>query len=136
MTLRAALHEFVRDALDVSVSDGRLPHRPMMPAAVLRFISSRGGQTHSNPVSLLERRVQFDIYSQDDAQADALATSLTRDLDGYHGPMGDVAIGYAALMTDRDMEPEQLKGGEVRYRRVLDFMVAYQEPRTPVLQES
>lgn len=136
MTLRSSLKEFIRDELDLPVHNGRLSARPMMPAAVQNFIATTPGQTHANPVSLLPRRVQVDLYAQNDEEVDALATTLIRALDGYHGPLGDVAIGGAFLVNDRDMAHEQLKGGEVRYRRTLDFIVAYQEPRAPAIEES
>lgn len=136
MTLRSTLKEFIRDELDLPVHNGRLSARPMMPAAVQSFIATTAAQSHSNPVSLLQRRVQVDVYAQNDEEVDALAKTLVKALDGYHGPMGDVAIGAAFLVNDRDMQPEQIKGGEVRYRRTLDFVVAYQEPRAPAIEES
>ncbi len=129
MTLRTALHEYLRDTVDVSVHDGRLPIRPMMPALVLRFISANADQTHSGPVSLLERRVQIDAFSDNDKEVDAIATRMLHALDGYHGPMGDVDIGSAFLANDLETEPTEIKGGQIRYRRIVDFMVAYQEVR-------
>jgi len=129
MSFRSSLHSYVRDQLDVAVHDSRLPLRPMMPTIVQRFISGRADQTHSNPVSLLEKRVQFDIYGNNDEQVDDLSLTLLHKLDGYHGPMGDVSIGWAGLLSDLDTKPEDIKGGEVRYRRIMDFAIAYQEAR-------
>lgn len=129
MTLRNALHEYLRDTVNVSVHNGRLPIRPMMPALVLRFISASAEQSHSNPVSLLPRRVQVDAYADNDKEVDAIATQLLLALDGYHGPMGDVSIGWAAMVNDLESTPEEIKGGQIRYRRILDFMVAHQEAR-------
>ena len=129
MSFRSSLHNFVRDELDVSVNNSRLPLRPMMPTIVQRFVSGRADQTHSNPVSLLEKRVQFDIYGNNDEQVDDLSLTLLHKLDGYHGPMGDVSIGWAGLLSDLDTKPEDIKGGEVRFRRVMDFALSYQEPR-------
>jgi len=129
MSFRSSLHSYVRDQLDVAVHDSRLPLRPMMPTIVQRFVSGRADQTHSNPVSLLEKRVQFDIYGNNDEQVDDLSLTLLHKLDGYHGPMGDVSIGWAGLLSDLDTKPEDIKGGEVRYRRIMDFAIAYQEAR-------
>jgi hypothetical protein len=129
MSFRSSLHSYVRDQLDVAVHDSRLPVRPMMPSVVQRFISGRADQTHSAPVSLLEKRVQFDIYGNNDEQVDDLSLTLLHKLDGYHGPMGDVSIGWAGLLSDLDTKPEDIKGGEVRYRRIMDFAIAYQESR-------
>jgi hypothetical protein len=133
MTLRASLHEFVRDNVDVSVSESKLPLRPMMPHIVLRFITGRTVQTMSNRRSLVPRRVQFDIYANNDTQVDAVATNLLRALDNFHGPMGDVSIGWAFMLNDLDMPPQEIKGGEIRYQRVVDFEVAYQEETANVL---
>lgn len=132
MTLRAALHAYVREALDISVHDARLSLRPMMPAIVMQFISATTVQTMSNRRSLLPRRVQFDVYSNNDKTTDALATKLLLALDGYHGPMGDVNIGWATMLNDSDFPPEEAKNTatgnmEPRFRRSLDFEVAYQE---------
>ncbi len=134
MTLRNSLHNYVRDVVDVGVHDARLPIRPMMPAIVLKFITAVSTLTHSNPRSLLPRRVQFTCYADNDGEVDTIATNLLRALDGYHGPMGDVSIGWAQLLNDVELDPQEGKGdGKVRYRRVLDFEVAYQEVRmTPV----
>jgi hypothetical protein len=139
MTLRASLHEYVRDELDVSVTESRLPIRPMMPMIVQRFVGGRADQTHSRPVSLISRRVQFDIYANNDKQVDDLSIALLRALDGFHGTMGDVSIGWAGLVSDVDTNPEEVKivrdprgrisPNEVRYRRILDFAIAYQEDR-------
>lgn len=129
MTFRSALHEYLRDVIDVPVHDGRLPTRPMLPALSLRFISATPEHTHSGPSSLLERRVQIDAYANNDKEADALATRLIHALDGYHGPMGSEDIGYAFLATDLEAEPDELKGGQIIYRRIVDFHIAYQEVR-------
>lgn len=129
MTFRASLHEWVRDTLDVSVHDAKLPIRPILPAVVQRFISAVAEMTHSGPVSLLERRVQFDVVSGNDAEADEIALRLIRSLDGFHGPMGDADIGSAALLVDLEVIPEEIKGGGRQYRRIVDFAIAYQEPR-------
>ena len=129
MTIRSTLHAFLRDTLDVPVYEARLPIRPMMPALVQRFVSGRSVLTQSNPRSLLERRVQIDVYGNNDAQVDELSLSLLRALDGYHGPMGSDSIGWAGLLSDVDVTPTEIKGGEIRYRRILDFTLAYQEVR-------
>lgn len=129
MSLRAAFHDWLRDELDVPVYDARLPIRPMMPALVQRFVAGRSVLTQSNPRSLLERRIQVDVYGNNDEQLDTLSTQLLRALDGYHGPMGTVSVGWAGLLSDVDTTPEQIKGGEIRYRRIMDFTIAYQEPR-------
>lgn len=133
MTLKTALHEFVRDNVDVSVSEVKLPLRPMMPHVVQRFVSGRTVQTMSNRRSLVPRRVQFTLYANNEPQVDAVATRLLRALDNYHGPMGDVSIGWAFMLNDLDMPSEEIKGGEVRYSRVIDFEVAYQEETANVL---
>lgn len=136
MSLRTSLHAYLRDTVDVPIHDGRLPLRPMMPALVQRFISAATVQTHSNRRSLIPRRVQIDAYANNDKDVDAVATRLLLALDGYHGPMGDVAIGWARLLNDLEAMPSEVKSGggqdrvrvpEVRYRRILDFEVAYQE---------
>lgn len=129
MTLRSALHAWIRDELNVPVYEAQLPIRPNMPALVQRFVSGRSDLSHSNPISLLPRRVQFDIYANNDADVDRLSTQLLRALDGYHGPMGDVSIGWAGMLSDVDTIPKEIKGGETRYRRIMDFTLAYQEVR-------
>lgn len=129
MSLRSSLHEWVRDELNVPVYDARLPVRPNMPAVVQRFVSGRSDLSHSNPISLIALRIQFDLYSNNDTELDQLSTRLLRRLDGYHGRMGDVSIGWAGLLLNIDALPHDIKGGEVRFRRVLDFTVAYQEVR-------
>lgn len=131
MTFRQSLHDYLREAVDVSVFDGRLSTRPMMPALVQRVISTTSSLTHSNPVSLLPRRIQIDAYANNDKQVDAIATSVIHALDGYHGLMGDVSVGWAVLSNDLDMQPEEIdpKTAEVRYHRILDFEIAYQEVR-------
>ena len=53
-------------------------------------------------------------------------------LDGYHGPMGSASVGWAGLLSDVDTTPQEIKGGEIRYRRILDFTLAYQEERNAV----
>jgi hypothetical protein len=140
VTLRASLHEFLRDEINVSVYDARLPIRPMMPALVQTFVGGGTVQTHSNRRSLIARRVQIDAFANNDEEVDRMATHLLHALDGYHGPMNDVDIGWATLLSDFDTNPTEIKTGdrrsgavpEVRYRRILDFEVAYQE----VSQES
>ncbi len=134
MTLRSSLSDFVRDEVDVAVSKGTLPGRgrPMMPHIVLRFVSGRTVGTMSNRRSLVPRRVQFDCYANNDEEVDRIATNLLRVLDNFHGPMGDVSIGWAFMLNDLDMPPEEIKGGEVRYQRIVDFEVAYQEVTTSV----
>lgn len=127
MSIRAELHDWLRDTLDVPVHNARLPIRPMMPALVQRFVSGRSVLTHSQPRSLLERRVQIDVFANNDADVDALATQLLHALDGYHGAMGSASIGWAGLLSDYDVTPTEIKGGEIRYRRIMDFAVAYQE---------
>lgn len=127
MTLRAALHEFLRDQINVPVYDARLPVRPMMPALVQSFVSSSSTETHSGPISLFERRVQIDVYANNDAEVDRTATTLLHLLDGYRGELEGVDVGSIFFISDFDFEPEEVKGGEVRFRRVLDFSVAYQE---------
>ncbi len=132
MTLRSALHQYLRDVVDVSVFDTQLPVRPMMPALVLSFVSAVSVQTHSNPRSLLPRRVQIDCYSSNAPEVDDIATRVLLALDGYHGPMHDVDIGWSSLANDLDMppQPQPEKGdGKVTFRRIMDFEVAYQEPR-------
>jgi hypothetical protein len=127
MTLRAALHSFLRDAVNVSVHDGRLPTRPMMPALVQSFISVTPIETHSGPDLLLERRVQIDAYANNDKDVDETATALMQTLDGYRGDMNGVEIGSIFLISDFDHQPEEIAGAPVRYRRSLDFAVSYQE---------
>lgn len=127
MTLRKALHEFLRDEMDVPVYDKRLPVRPMMPALVQSYISATPTQTHSGPTTLLERRVQIDAYGNNDADVDATATALLHALNGYRGDMNGIDIGSIFLISDFDLNPDEIKGGEVRYRRALDFAVSYQE---------
>lgn len=129
MTFRADLHGWLRDTLDKPVYDARLPIRPTMPALVQRFVAGRSVLTHSNPRSLLERRVQIDVYANNDSEVDQLATNLVKRLDGYHGPMGMASVGWAGLLSDIDTTPTEIKGGEIRYRRILDFTIAYQEVR-------
>lgn len=129
MSFRSAVHEWLRDQLDVPVYDARLPIRPMMPALVQRFVSGRSVLTQSNPRSLLERRIQIDVYANNDAEIDSLSTTLLKKLDGYHGQMGTVSVGWAGLLSDIDTTPTEIKGGEIRYRRILDFTIAYQEVR-------
>ncbi len=131
MTLRAALHEYLRDVVDVSVFDARLSTRPMMPALVLRYISARSMLTHSAPRSLLERRVQIDVWSENDKECDDVARRVLLALDGYHGPMMDVVIGWCSLSNDLEMEPVPPKGdGKIRFRRIVDFELSYQEVRS------
>jgi len=127
MTLRQSLHDYLRDTVDVSVHEGKLPIRPVMPALVQHFVAASTVQTHSNRRSLIPRRVQLDVYGNNDKDVDATATKLLLALDGYHGPMGDTTIGWATMLTDMDFPPTEIKGGEVRFRRTLDFEVAYQE---------
>lgn len=127
MTLRSTLHAFLRDAVNVAVYEARLPIRPMMPALVQTFVSGETTQTHSNRRSLMPRRVQIDAYANNDIEGDRLATELLYALDGFHGPMGELNIGWVTLMSDFDALPLEIKGGEIRYRRTLDFEVAYQE---------
>lgn len=127
MTIRSELHAWLRDTLNVPVYDARLPIRPNMPALVQRFVSGRSVLTQSNPRSLLERRVQIDVFANNDGEVDRLSTSLLHALDGYHGPMGTASVGWAGLLSDFDTEPQEVKGGEIRYRRILDFTLAYQE---------
>lgn len=129
MSFRSAFHDWLRDTTNKPVYDARLPIRPMMPALVQRFVSGRANQTHSNPVSLLPRRIQIDVYANNDAEVDTIATQLLLALDGYHGPMGTARIGWAGLLSDIDTNPQEIKGGEIRYRRILDFEVSYQEVR-------
>jgi hypothetical protein len=130
MTLRAALHQFLRDEINVSVHDARLPIRPMMPALVQVFVGGGTVQTHSNRRSLIARRVQIDAFADNDEEVDRMATQVLHALDGYHGPMNDVEIGWATLLSDFDTVPNEIKGGQVRYRRIMDFEVAYQEAPT------
>jgi hypothetical protein len=133
VTFRRDLHQFVRDEVDVSVTDGKLPLRPMMPHITMRFVSGRTIQTMSNRRSLVPRRVQFSLYANNDADNDRNATNLLRVLDNFHGPMGATSIGWAAMLNDLDMPPEEIKGGEVRYLRIVDFEIAYQEEVTAEL---
>lgn len=127
MTLRQALHAFLRDEVNVSVHDARLPVRPMMPALVQSFISATSTQTHSGPDSLVERRVQVDAYADNDKEVDQTATTVMHVLDGFRGDMNGVDIGSIFLISDFDHDPQEIKGGQVRYRRSLDFAVSYQE---------
>lgn len=131
MTLRASLHEYLRDTVDVGVFDARLSTRPILPALVIRFVSAGSTLTHSAPRSLLERRVQIDCFAWNDKEVDDLATRVLRALDGYHGPMLDVAIGWCRLANDLELAPLEPKGdGKVRFQRILDFTLAYQEARS------
>lgn len=132
MTLREALHAYLRDEVDVSVHESRLPTRPIMPALVVRFVSAYMVHTHSNRRSLLPRRVQVNAYANNDTEVDAIATRLLYALDHFHGilPGTGVAIGWARLLTDLDSEPIEQKGAPVMYRRILDFEIAYQEVPT------
>lgn len=127
MTLREALHAFIRDNVNVSVHEGRLPTRPMMPAIVQRNISGRSTQTHTSPASLLPRRIQFDAYADNDSEVDQIALRLIAALDGFHGPMNGVSIGWIALLNDLEMQPVEIKGGIIRFRRILDFEIASQQ---------
>jgi hypothetical protein len=129
MTLSTDLHEFLRDEIDVSVHEARLPTRPMMPALVQRFITGSTTQTHSNRVSLVNRRIQIDCYSNNRDKTDDMATRVLLALDGYHGTMGDTVIGWATLIVDTESQPEEIKSGanEVRFRRSLDFALGYQQ---------
>lgn len=130
MTFRQALHDYLRDAVNVPVHDGRLPTRPMYPTVTIRFISGYSTLTMSAPRSLLERRVQIDAYAMNDPDVDALATAVLRALDGYHGPMGGANIGWSYLLNDLELEPAGLKGdGQIRFHRIMDFAIAYQEVR-------
>ena len=132
MTLRTSLHDYLRETVDVSVFDVRLSTRPMFPALVLRFISAVATETHSNPRSLLPRRVQIGIWALNEPEVDEVATRVLLALDGYHGPLGDVAIGWAMMLNDLDQNPEPspLKGdGQIRYHRTMDFEISYQEVR-------
>lgn len=134
MTFRASLHDYLREAVDVSVFDARLSTRPQLPALVVRFISAGSVLTHSAPSSLLPRRVQIDCYSWNDAEADDLATRVLLALDGYHGPMLDATVGWCRLANDLELTPLEPGGdGKVRFQRILDFELSYQEARsTPV----
>ena len=140
MTLRASLHDYLRDEIDVPVHETRLPRRPMLPAVVQRFITGNTVQTHSNRRSLVERRIQVDVYANNWEATDDLATRILLALDGFHGVMGDVAIGWMTLVVDTESEPIEFKGTtsdarsvsagaspQIRFLRSLDFALAYQE---------
>ena len=129
MTLRSSLHDWLRDTLDVPIHEGALPLRPTLPTAVQRYISATSMLTHNVPVSLLQRRVQVDIVTGNDTECDELALTLLRAIDGYHGPMGDVDIGWAGILTELEVQPEEIKGGGRQYRRIVDIGLAYQEAR-------
>jgi hypothetical protein len=129
MSLRTSLHEWLRDTLDVPVSEGALPLRPTLPRAVQRFITATSTLTQSQPVSLLQRRVQVDIITNNDSEADELVLKLIRAVDGYHGRMGDVDIGWAGILTELEALPEDVKGAPRQYRRIVDIGLAYQEVR-------
>lgn len=133
MSFRSAVHEWVRDTLDVSVHDGALPVRPMLPAIVQRFVSATTLMTHAGPASLFERRVQFDVYAGNDKQVDELSMGLIAGLDGFRGDMGDVHVGAVELLSEVDSIPAEVKGGGAQYRRILDFGFTYTEPREVAL---
>jgi hypothetical protein len=125
-TLKEALHDYLREQIDVSVHEGRLPTRPLWPAVVQHYVAGSTLQTHSSPASLLPRRVQLDAYAQNEPECDDIATRIVRALDGFHGAMGSVAIGWAALLNSIDSAPVELKGGGIAFRSVLDFEIAHQ----------
>lgn len=126
-TLRQALHEWLRDEIDVSVFDGKLPTRPILPVLVQNYVGAQSVQTHSAPRSLLERRVQIDVWAQNDPEADALELRVIAALDGFHGLMGDLAIGWAMLINATETAPAEIKGGGWQFRRILDFAISYQQ---------
>jgi hypothetical protein len=126
MSFRSALHQFLRDQVNVSVSDGALPLRPMMPHLVQHFITARSTPTHTGPASILPRRVQVDAYADNDAECDRIATDVIDALDGFHGLMGSTPIGWVALLNDLETTPVQMKNAGMRFRRILDFEVAHQ----------
>lgn len=127
MSLLEELHEYLRETVDVSVHETRLPTRPMMPALVQHLITAATTHTHSQRVSVVVRRLQIDAYSNSETKVDEIATRVLLALDRYHGPMGTISIAWAHMLNDQEMPPDEVRAGEIRYRRTLDFEVAYQE---------
>lgn len=127
MTLRTDLHEYVRDQLDVPVTRVRLPRRPVHPSIHFRNVSASTIPTHSGPAGLVTKRIQWDVWSNNDDDLDALSERLRHLLDGYSGVMGDTDIGAIFFDSEVDIDEAPTTSEPQVYHRAIDFMVTYRE---------
>lgn len=127
--LRAAMIEVLTAELDgVTVYPVRLPLGPDVPALTLRFVSDFSGHVHQGVDGLWRRRVQVDIYAEDNDTCDALADQVRHLIDGYRGPWGNF-ITVGSCMRDNEFDVEEPETG--LWRRIQDYLVDYNERSGP-----
>lgn len=99
----------------------KLPEGVTYPASTYTIISRNGEQAHDTPVNVPTYRVQFDHFSEDDAEAESLATTLRQGLDGARS--GNLQSVY----LDNELDDDEFDTQEGLYRIIQDFLVVYKE---------
>ena len=98
-----------------------------LPAIRCLLVSPGVTYTHSGPTGLASPRVQIDCFgaTPESVQAvrDALADRMHAARAGVSGVGG---IKGAFIAADRHSEPEDLGGGNMVFRRIIDFFVWHQ----------
>jgi hypothetical protein len=116
----APLVTFVADR----VFPRRLPQDAALPAIVYRRVGPTDrGLTQSGADGLADARFQFDVWSADPDEADAIASELVAAFHGYRGQMGDTVVGVSRVANDID-EDEPTTG---LFRRIVDVLIQHQE---------
>lgn len=101
-----------------------LPDKPGLPALAYQLISSIGGLAHDQAIDLRNVRVQIDAWAMTLSEAAAAALEVKRALNGYKGPLGDLAYSAAwSLEGEFDGVEEETR----LYRVSLDFRGWYEE---------
>ncbi len=117
---RASLVALVADR----VYPRRLPSEATLPAIVYRRVGPTDrGLSQTGADGLADARFQFDVWSVDPDEADAVAAELVAAFHGYRGVMGDTVVGAARVANDID-DDEPMTG---LYRRVVDVLIQHQE---------
>ena len=105
----------------------RLPEGAPLPAVSFHRVSAERIYTHeifSETDAWVRARVQVDCWSQDSAeQAMDVGDAVLAALSGYEGDMSGELIGSSFVVNEFDTYEAPTK----IHRRILEFMVAYED---------
>jgi hypothetical protein len=81
---------------------GGIPQKAARPYLTYYKVSGPRDSTHSGNSKLARSRFQIEVWSECYLQAKRIASELIEDLNGYRGPMGDVA--RVACEVDNELD--------------------------------
>jgi len=103
-----------------------LPQHATLPAITYNQISATRVHVLAGPGGKARRRIQVDCWAATKTEAEALADTVRRSLDGFYGSMRDTVVGSTRIDNEQYFFEEE--AGVTGIERVShDYIIAHLE---------